>query len=95
MVFASTPVVSDRRFAARPVGAQSITGSFNLLKISIIPSTVVVFPVPGPPVSTRIFDRYALTMARASNGANTNPLYFGFSGDLPRAGSRGNEFQKL
>src|SRR5215469_2556746 len=56
MVFASTPVASLRRFAARPVGAHSKQRSFFARRISRIESTSVVFPTPGPPVITNTRD---------------------------------------
>ena len=52
IVFASSPVTCERRFAARPVGAARATLSFISSSIFIMVFTVVVFPVPGPPVST-------------------------------------------
>ena len=53
MVFASIPVASDRRFAARPVGAASRILAPASRNAVIMPSVVVVFPVPGPPVRIR------------------------------------------
>ena len=50
IVCASRPVSSSRRFAARPVGAQRATSSPIRPYRATIPRTVVVFPVPGPPV---------------------------------------------
>ena len=55
MVFASRPVDSASRLAARPVGAQSSTRSDLARKISMMPRTMVVLPVPGPPVMTSSF----------------------------------------
>ena len=52
MVDAVCPVSSLSRLAARPVGAHSATRSACAsyrLKMAL---TVVVLPVPGPPVST-------------------------------------------
>ena len=51
MVFASCPVDSLNRFAARPVGVQYSTFNFKLLKIYETHLIMVVFPVPGPPVT--------------------------------------------
>lgn len=50
MVFASMPVTSERRLAARPVGVASAMESPMLSKIRRIARTTVVLPVPGPPV---------------------------------------------
>ena len=50
MVEASSPVTSESRFAARPVGAARRQRSCILPKSSKIPFKMVVFPVPGPPV---------------------------------------------
>ena len=50
MVFASMPVVSDSRLAARPVGAQSRHRTFLARRISRTALTKVVLPTPGPPV---------------------------------------------
>jgi hypothetical protein len=45
-------VLSLRRFAALPVGAQSLIRSFLAFSIESIEFTSVVLPVPGPPVIT-------------------------------------------
>ncbi len=50
MVLASPPVVSLRRFAARPVGAVKVICLPWASNRRIIPTVVVVLPVPGPPV---------------------------------------------
>src|SRR6266568_4143158 len=50
IVFASKPVVSVSRFAARPVGAHSRHFTPLALRIIRIEFTSVVFPTPGPPV---------------------------------------------
>src|ERR1700744_4847371 len=50
MVFASSPVLSDNRFDARPVGAQSATRTCLAIRIFRIELTRVVLPTPGPPV---------------------------------------------
>jgi hypothetical protein len=55
IVFASTPVASVRRFAARPVGAQSNKRTLLAARIFRIDLTIVVFPTPGPPVITSAF----------------------------------------
>ena len=50
MVWASIPVSSLIRLAARPVGAASTISSPIFCNRATIPRTVVVLPVPGPPV---------------------------------------------
>jgi len=52
MVLAATPVVSDRRLAARPVGAQSRQRTFLARKMSRMALTRVVLPTPGPVAQT-------------------------------------------
>ena len=65
MVFASMPVVSVSRFAARPVGAHSRHFTPLTRKIIRIEFTSVVFPTPGPPVITTIrFPRTVFSAAR-------------------------------
>ncbi len=71
MVFASTPLVSVMRFAARPVGAASNTFAPADWKTLIMAFKIVVFPVPGPPVSTIIFDRTAVFTALSCSSANS------------------------
>jgi hypothetical protein len=55
IVFASTPVASVMRFAARPVGAQRSNRTPLAARILRIELTMVVLPTPGPPVITRAF----------------------------------------
>ena len=50
MVIAGLPVASSMRFAARPVGAASATLSPSLANILTRILSIVVLPVPGPPV---------------------------------------------
>ena len=52
MVLASLPVSSVIRFAALPVGAASSISRSLFANSLIIALSVVVLPVPGPPVST-------------------------------------------
>jgi hypothetical protein len=52
MVFASSPVASLRRLAARPVGAHSGTRMRLARRAWRILVTMVVLPTPGPPVMT-------------------------------------------
>jgi exodeoxyribonuclease V alpha subunit len=57
MVFASRPVLSDKRFAARPVGAQSAIETALAIRIFSTELTRVVLPTPGPPVMIIILRR--------------------------------------
>ena len=65
MVFASSPVLSDNRFAARPVGAQSATRTCLAIRIFRIELTSVVLPTPGPPVITTTLLESAVLQPRA------------------------------
>ncbi|KAF5034109.1 hypothetical protein DSECCO2_599700 [anaerobic digester metagenome] len=51
IVLASRPATSESRLAARPVGAASATFMARRSNSVIMPFSVVVLPVPGPPVS--------------------------------------------
>ncbi len=63
MVLASSPVDSDRRLAARPVGAHS-RGFTPLAAMMVwIDFTRVVLPTPGPPVITSSLEESARRMA--------------------------------
>jgi len=65
MVFASKPVVSVSRFAARPVGAQSRHFTPFARRIIRIEFTSVVLPTPGPPViTTTRLDRTVFSASR-------------------------------
>ena len=60
MVLTSSPVLSDRRLAVRPVGAQRANAT-RLAPITFRTElTSVVLPTPGPPVMTSTFDRSAV-----------------------------------
>ena len=63
MVFASSPVASESLLAALPVGAARSMVAPDFLNAVIIPSVVVVLPVPGPPVRTVILLLTAVSMA--------------------------------
>ena len=75
MVFASKPVVSVSRFAARPVGAHSRHFTPLARRIIRIEFTSVVLPTPGPPVMTTT--RFASTVFSASRwlGASVFPVW--------------------
>ena len=73
MVEALWWVSSLSRLAARPVGAQRATRSYSAsykLKMAL---TVVVLPVPGPPVSTMTRLERAKRMASFCKGAYSKP----------------------
>src|SRR5215831_9933867 len=63
IVFASSPVLSDRRLVARPVGAQSAITTPFARRIFRIELTSVVLPTPGPPVITSTFETIAMRRA--------------------------------
>ena len=63
MVFASIPMASPIRLAARPVGAASSTVFPDKVNRSMIAFIVVVLPVPGSPVITQNFDETARRIA--------------------------------
>ena len=74
IVFASKPVVSVSRFAARPVGAHSRHFTPLARRIIRMEFTSVVLPTPGPPVMTTT--RFARTVFSASRwlGASVLPV---------------------
>ena len=74
IVFASKPVVSVSLFAALPVGAHSMHFTPLARRIIRIEFTSVVFPTPGPPVTTTT--RFERTVFRASRwlGASALPV---------------------
>ena len=73
MVPAGTPAASLMRWAARPVGAASVTRTFFARRIAHNARRIVVFPVPGPPVTIENFSDSAVFTAAACSGANANP----------------------
>src|SRR5882724_11557150 len=75
MVLASSPVVSVRRFAARPVGAQSNTSIFLAWRIWRILVTLVVFPTPGPPVITVTLLPKAIATASCCEGESVRAVF--------------------
>ena len=73
MVCASLPHSSPMRLAARPVGAQSSTSSPMRSKSATMPRTLVVLPVPGPPVRISSSSCAASSTACRCNGAYSMP----------------------
>ena len=74
MVLASRPVLSDRRLAARPVGAHSAS-STRLAPITLRTElTRVVLPTPGPPVITSTLDASARRSASFWLSARPSPV---------------------
>ena len=67
---AGSPVVSDIRFAARPVGAASTMLSFAADARRTISETTVVLPTPGPPVMIENADAPAVSTARSCSPLN-------------------------
>ena len=63
MVFASRPVASFMRLAARPVGAQSRRLTSFAASMRRMALTMVVLPTPGPPVMTSTLDISASRIA--------------------------------
>src|SRR5262249_46989645 len=63
IVLASRPVLSDSRFAARPVGAQSSIPTVLASRIFSRELTSVGLPTPGPPVITSTLAPSATRMA--------------------------------
>ena len=63
IVLASRPVLSVKRFAARPVGAQSAIVTALAIRIFSSELTRVVLPTPGPPVMTIILEARAARSA--------------------------------
>src|SRR5665647_3744316 len=76
MVFASWPVASLIRFAALPVGAASNNLTPILTKIFRMALTMVVFPVPGPPVMIKTLSVTARLTASICLDAKVVSNYF-------------------
>ena len=74
MVFASSPVLSDSRLAALPVGAQSATRTCLAIRIFRIELTRVVLPTPGPPVITSTLLERAIRTASRWLAASCRPV---------------------
>ena len=75
IVFASRPVASLRRLAARPVGAQSSTRAPFAARMRRIAVMIVVLPTPGPPVTTRTFETRASRTAIFWLSASSSPVF--------------------
>ena len=75
-VLASLPVASLMRFAARPVGAISVTFFPIWSNTSRIHFIIVVLPVPGPPVTSATPDVIAALTASRWLGASVILLIF-------------------
>jgi len=74
IVRASSPVLSARRLAARPVGAHSATCTPLAQSTRRTELTSVVLPTPGPPVITSTLALTARRSASAWLGANASPV---------------------
>ena len=74
IVFASNPVASLIRLAARPVGAHSRISTPLADRMRRIELTIVVLPTPGPPVITETFEESAARTASAWPGARASPV---------------------
>ena len=72
MVFASSPVLSERRLAARPVGAHRAIETLFAIRIFSSELTNVVLPTPGPPVMTSMLEASAARRARFWLSASTS-----------------------
>ena len=80
MVFASMPVCSVIRLAARPVGAPSRIFTPLAARIRRIASSSVVLPTPGPPVITATLARSAIAIAARCEAASVLPVFFSTQG---------------
>jgi hypothetical protein len=68
------------RFAARPVGVHSSISTSFALRICKIEFTMVVLPVPGPPVMTRTFELRASCTPCLWLLANVKPVFTSIQG---------------
>ena len=73
-VWASIPASSDRRLAARPVGAARSTRAFLAWARATTARTVKLLPQPGPPVSTATRSVRARRTAVSCSGASRLPV---------------------
>jgi hypothetical protein len=76
MVFASKPVASVMRLAARPVGARSTSLTPFAASMGRMALTIVVLPTPGPPVMTRTLDISASRIAATWLSASASSIRF-------------------
>src|SRR3984957_15370002 len=76
MVLAANPVLSAKRLAARPVGAHSATATAFAHRILRMELTRVVFPTPGPPVTTSSLLASANATAARWLSARPPPHFF-------------------
>ena len=90
-VFASKPVASLIRFAARPVGAHSSMSTPLAHRMRRIALTSVVLPTPGPPVITETFEASAVRTASAWPGARASPVLRSTQGSALSGSIRGHE----
>ena len=81
MVFASNPVASVIRLAARPVGAQSSMLTPFAARMRRIAFTMVVLPTPGPPVMTSTLEARANRMAATWLWASDRPVFCSIQGN--------------
>jgi hypothetical protein len=95
MVFASSPVDSARRFAARPVGAQSSGLTPLPVMIVRIELTSVVLPTPGPPVITRSFAASARRIAFFCDSASSIASFSSTQGIARSAAKAGRVVRRL
>ena len=73
-VWASRPAASPRRLAALPVGAASATRWPRASRIDITARSMVVLPVPGPPVRTKTFSDTASWTACLCSPVSSTPI---------------------
>ena len=74
MVFASRPVCSVMRLAARPVGAASSTPAPAASSMRRSASSVLVLPTPGPPVITATLALSSVAAAARCEGESGRPV---------------------
>ena len=91
IVFASNPVASLIRLAARPVGAQSRMSTSFADRMRRMELTMVVLPTPGPPVITETFEASAVRTASAWPGARARPVLCSTQGSALSGSIRGHE----
>ena len=75
MVCASLPVISERRWAARPVGAASRMVLPMARHKATIVRVVKVLPQPGPPVRISRREEAASSTARRCSADRVMPVF--------------------